>query len=69
VNVTTAMGCDGSDSYAWIVNPVTVTDGNWVKLSGTVNVPNCNLTNAVVFAEGPGAGVDMYLDDAVLSPQ
>ncbi|HYP75861.1 MAG TPA: endo-1,4-beta-xylanase [Polyangiaceae bacterium] len=68
VNMTSALGCDGSDSYAWIVNPTTVTDGAWVKMTGTLNVPNCNLTNALVYLEGPGTGVDMYVDDAVVSP-
>ena len=68
VNMTQAIGCDGVDSYAWLVNPVTVADGAWVKLSGTLNVPNCNLTNALVYLEGPGTGVDMYLDDAVVTP-
>jgi len=68
VNMTQAIGCDGSDSYAWLVSPVTVADGAWVKLSGTLNVPNCNLTNALVYLEGPGAGVDMYLDDAIVTP-
>ena len=68
VNMTSALGCDGSDSYAWIVNPTTVADGAWVKMTGTLNVPNCNLTNALVYLEGPGTGVDMYVDDAVVSP-
>jgi len=68
VNMTSALGCNGTDSYAWIVNPTTVADGAWVKMTGTLNVPNCNLTNALVYLEGPGAGVDMYVDDAVVSP-
>ncbi|HET7541220.1 MAG TPA: endo-1,4-beta-xylanase [Polyangiaceae bacterium] len=68
VNMTSALGCNGSDSYAWLVNPTTVNDGQWVKLTGTLNVPNCNLTNALVYIEGPGTGIDMYLDDAVVSP-
>jgi endo-1,4-beta-xylanase len=67
VNMTSAIGCDGADSYAWLANPVAVADGSWVKLSGTLNVPNCNLTNLLVFLEGPGTGVDMYVDDAVVA--
>ena len=68
INMTSALGCNGTDSYAWIVNPTAVADGQWVKLTGTLNVPNCNLTNALVYIEGPGAGIDMYVDDAVVSP-
>jgi len=67
VNMTQAIGCDGVDSYAWLVNPVTVADGAWVKMTGTLTVPNCNLTNALVYLEGPGTGVDMYVDDAVVT--
>ncbi len=67
VNMTQAIGCDGVDSYAWLANPVTVSDGSWVKLTGTLNVPNCNLTNLLVYLEGPGTGVDLYVDDALVS--
>jgi endo-1,4-beta-xylanase len=67
VNMTRAIGCDGVDSYAWLVNPVAVADGSWVKLTGTLTVPNCNLTNMLVYLEGPGAGVDLYVDDAVVT--
>ena len=67
VNMTQAIGCDGTDSYSWLVNPVTVTDGAWVKLTGTLNVPNCNLTNLLVYLEGPDTGVDMYVDDVVVT--
>lgn len=68
VNLTQAIGCDGSDSYAWLASPVAVADGAWVKLSGTLTVPNCNLTNLLVYLEGPGTGVDLYVDDAVVTP-
>ncbi|HKO47109.1 MAG TPA: endo-1,4-beta-xylanase [Polyangiaceae bacterium] len=67
VNMTRALGCDGVDSYAWLVNPVTVADGAWVKMTGTLSVPNCNLTNALVYLEGPGTGIDIYVDDAVVT--
>lgn len=67
VNMTSAIGCSGTDSYAWLVNPTAVSDGQWVKMTGTLNVPNCSLTNALVYLEGPGTGIDMYVDDAVVS--
>ncbi|HET9957086.1 MAG TPA: endo-1,4-beta-xylanase [Polyangiaceae bacterium] len=68
VNLTQKIGCDGSDSYSWLANPTAVTEGEWVKLSGTLSVPSCSLTDVLVYAEGPAAGVDVYLDDAVVSP-
>jgi endo-1,4-beta-xylanase len=67
VNMTQAIGCNGVDSYSWLANPVAVSDGSWVKLSGTLNVPNCNLTNLLVYLEGPGTGIDLYVDDAVVT--
>ncbi len=55
---------DGQTSYSWFVNPVTVSDGQWLELKGTLNIPNCNnLTEVQIFAEGPPAGVDLYVDD------
>jgi hypothetical protein len=30
-------------------------------------VPSCTLTDALMYAEGPGAGVDIYVDDVTLS--
>jgi endo-1,4-beta-xylanase len=43
-------------------------DGAWVKLSGTLVVPDCTLAEVLVYAEGPPASVDLYIDDAVLAP-
>ena len=69
VNLTQAVSCDGSAAYSWLSNPVAVADGDWVQLKGTLNVPDCNLTQLLVWAEGPGAGVDLYVDDvSVLVP-
>jgi hypothetical protein len=68
VNLTRKFSCQGqSDSYSWVVNPTAVTSGSWVKLSGTMAVPSCTLTDALLYAEGPGAGVDIYVDDVTLS--
>jgi hypothetical protein len=44
------------------------TDGAWVKLSATLQVPSCNLTDTMIYAEGQPAGVDFYIDDVVVSP-
>jgi GH35 family endo-1,4-beta-xylanase len=69
VNLTSKIQCQGaSANYAWLANPVAVADGAWVKLSGTLVVPDCALAEVLVYAEGPAAGVDLYLDDAVLAP-
>ncbi|HYD40393.1 MAG TPA: endo-1,4-beta-xylanase [Anaeromyxobacter sp.] len=68
VNLTRKFSCQGqSDSYSWVVNPTAVTSGGWVQLSGTLAVPSCTLTDALIYAEGPGAGIDLYVDDVTLS--
>ncbi len=68
VNLTRKLQCQGeSASYSWVANPTAVTEGSWVKLIGTLAVPNCTLADALIYAEGPGAGVDVYVDDVTLS--
>ncbi len=69
VNVTSKIQCqDGNADYAWLASPVAVADGAWVKLSGTLAVPDCTLADLLVYAEGPAGGVDLYLDDVSVSP-
>jgi endo-1,4-beta-xylanase len=69
VNITRKFSCAGeSDSYAWVSNSADVVDGVWTELSGALAVPNCELTNVLIYVEGPPAGVDLYVDDVVVSP-
>jgi hypothetical protein len=63
VNLTQKIECDGVAQYSWLANPVAVADGEWVELTGTLVVPDCNLTDLLLFVEGPPGGVDVYLDD------
>lgn len=68
LNVTQAVTCvdangAASTAYSWIGGPVTVPDDtNWVQISGTLAVPNCNLSRLLLFVEG-GVGADLYVDD------
>jgi len=69
VNVTSKLQCQGETAaYAWLVNPVAVTDGAWSQLSGTLAVPDCPLADVLIYAEGPAGGVDLYADDVVVAP-
>lgn len=63
VNITSKIGCAGTDSYSWLISPVTINDLQWVELSGQLNVPECELTDLLIYAEGPAGGIDIYLDD------
>jgi endo-1,4-beta-xylanase len=69
VNLTSKIECQGaSANYGWLASPITVADGAWVRLAGTLTVPDCTLADLLVYAEGPGAGIDLYLDDVALAP-
>ncbi|HYP89722.1 MAG TPA: endo-1,4-beta-xylanase [Polyangiaceae bacterium] len=70
INVTQATSCRAADgtvstSYDWIAGPTTLAGDatwSWTPFSGTVVVPNCTLTQLLVWVEG-GAGSDLYVDD------
>lgn len=70
VNVTQATSCKAADgtvstSWTWIAGPTTLVGSAtpaWVRLSGTVAVPNCTLTQLQIYVEG-AAGADLYIDD------
>src|SRR5690606_3302858 len=44
----------------------TSTNNEWVRLTGTVEVPECNLTELIAYVEGPSPGVTFYVDDVSL---
>ena len=64
--VTTALQCVGGDTtYGRLGdwgNVKTISDGSWVEFAGDLVVPDCQLANVAFWLEGPGAGVDLYLD-------
>lgn len=60
--LTVKSTCDGATSFTAIANG-TATNTDWLELTGSYQVPTCNLTELAVYAEGPAAGVNMYVDD------
>ena len=69
VNLTRKIQCAGeSASYAWLVAPQAVRAGEWQQFRGTLEVPDCDLADLLVYAEGPAGGIDIYLDDIVIRP-
>lgn len=62
VNVTQKIGCEGEDDYRWLVNPVTITEGLWGELRGELAIPDCELTDVLIYLEGPAGGIDLYVD-------
>ncbi|HEY8946450.1 MAG TPA: endo-1,4-beta-xylanase [Polyangiaceae bacterium] len=68
-NLTAKIACAGSsDAYSWLANSSAIPRDTWVELSGTLQVPDCQLNELLIFAEGPPAGVDLYVDDVSVVP-
>ena len=71
--VTTGIQCSGgSTTYGRIGgwgNAQNLTDGNWVEFAGDLVVPDCPLANVSIWLEGPGAGVDLYIDHVSVRQQ
>jgi endo-1,4-beta-xylanase len=64
VNVTRALTCGGNTSYSWVGNNGAVSADSWTQLSGSVAVPSdCASPALMVYAEGGGANVDLYVDN------
>lgn len=70
--VTTATQCVGGvTTYGRLGgwgNTKTLTDGVWTEFAGDIAVPNCQLANVALWLEGPGAGVDLYVDHVSVRP-
>jgi hypothetical protein len=64
VALTAAVTCPGQATQFLRVGQATGTDTDYVRVSGSVTVPNCTPQSFVLYGEGPGAGVDLLLDDA-----
>jgi hypothetical protein len=71
--VTTALQCaNGTTTYGRLgdwSNTKTISDGSWVEFAGDLVVPDCQLANVAFWLEGPGAGVDLYVDHVSVRAQ
>ena len=61
VRATLKVSCGGVDQFIGITGTQAF-DSSWVQLQGTINVPNCSLTEVTIYFEGPDAGIDIFLD-------
>ncbi len=67
VSWTVKSSCGDEDGYSAVAS-AEVQLGEWVELSGTLDVPTCvDLDELVLYAEGADAGIDLVIDDAWLS--
>lgn len=66
-NVTRALTCGGSTSYTWVANNAAVSSSDWSPLTGTFSIPlDCESPGLMIYAEGSGANVDLYVDSVSL---
>jgi GH35 family endo-1,4-beta-xylanase len=64
VDMTLKITCSGAPDVYQQIASATATNASWVELSGTFTVPACPLVDFEIYLEGPGAGEDLYIDDA-----
>ncbi|WP_019602342.1 endo-1,4-beta-xylanase [Teredinibacter turnerae] len=55
--------CDGEDVYSWIANAEGVAADEWFTLAGEITVPDCELTDLMMYVQGPSGGAEIYLDN------
>lgn len=65
INLAIKQSCQGaSDSYITFASAVETTA--WTQVAGIFTVPDCVLTEYLLYFEGPPGGVDFFLDDVSL---
>jgi endo-1,4-beta-xylanase len=64
LTLTAQAICNGvADPQYLTLAQGTGTDADWVRLSGELRVPSCDLQTLAVYVEGPQPGVTIYVDD------
>jgi hypothetical protein len=67
VNVTRALTCGGSTTYTWVANNAAVSSSDWSRLTGPISIPQeCESPGLMIYAEGSGANVELYVDQVTL---
>jgi GH35 family endo-1,4-beta-xylanase len=67
--LTARVTCVGQAQTFLPIASAEATDAGWVQLSGSVQLPECELQDVAVYVEGPAAGVDILVDDLALREQ
>jgi endo-1,4-beta-xylanase len=67
VKFQTVQACNGTgDSYPWLAG-VTATNGNWIQVTGTVDLTTCSTIEKLILFVGADSG-DLLVDDVTLTP-
>jgi hypothetical protein len=67
VYFTLRSTCQGASTTYNRIAAATVTNVGWTQLVGTAEVPDCQLTELVAYAEGPRATVSVFIDDVSIT--
>jgi len=66
VQLTAKVICEGAAPIFISIDSGTARQGKYTALDGTLTLPLCNITQALLYAQGPDADVDLLIDDAAL---
>lgn len=57
----------GHNTYPWLDNNAAVPPDTWTELSANLVIPDCDIVDVAIFFEGTTDGIDVYLDDVVVT--
>ncbi len=66
VQATLQVVCPGGDQFPTIGSVSAVNTG-WATLSGSITVPNCPASALRLYFQGPGSGVDIFIDQVFMT--
>jgi GH35 family endo-1,4-beta-xylanase len=66
VSLTAQVTCDGQSPQYINIASDTAFRHEYTSLDGTLTLPLCNITQAILYVQGPPAGVNILVDDAAL---
>jgi hypothetical protein len=68
VNITRKLTCGSDTTYSWVANTSAVTENTWSTLTGDLVIPaDCVVNDFIIYAEGPAGGIDLFVDDVVIT--
>jgi len=66
VQLSAKVTCEGADPTFITIASGSATKQEYTALDGTLTLPLCTITEAIVYLQGPPAGVDLLVDDVAL---
>ncbi|WP_144207749.1 endo-1,4-beta-xylanase [Shewanella donghaensis] len=72
LNITLKTLCEGdveADASYTQHGMITATNDQWSKLNGNLVLPDCVLTSAFIYFDGPAIGVDIYIDSVSITSE